>query len=351
MKIGVIGTTGKGKATSSGQEIRTKILMDSLVDHYGAKNIYLMDTGLIKKSKLKGAISLCLALLTCKDIILIVSRNGLHTFLPLLSFCQKHFGKRIYNNIIGGNILELIAENPRYPEYMRTFEVNWVQMKSLAEGLHSKNIANAEVLPNSKPIKAIISADAYKNESVLKFCTFSRISKAKGIELAINSIKKINADAGKTIASLDIHGVPDEDYKSEFERMMANTSDEIQYKGLVPYDQSPEVLSKYYMLLFPTTFYGEGFPGTILDAYASGLPVLASDWKFNPDLIIEGVTGFLYDHTSEEDFIKKLKYVIGNSAMVCSLRNNCLKEADKYSPENVMPIIFTKIDSLRGEKQ
>ena len=351
MKIGVIGTTGEGKATSSGQEIRTKILMDALIGHYGAENVYLMDTALAKQSKTKAITSLLKCLLTCKDIVLIVSRNGLHTFLPLLSFLQKHAGKRVYNNIIGGNILELIEENPDYPRYMRNFVVNWVQMQSLVDGLKEKGVPNSEVLPNSKPINNAVNITDYKVNGPLRFCTFSRISKAKGIELAISAIERLNSSTGKTIATLDIYGVPDEDYKNEFEKVLGRTSEAVQYKGLVAFDKSPEVLSSYYMLLFPTTFYGEGFPGTILDAYASGLPVLASDWKFNPDLITEGVTGFLYDHSSEAEFEKKLRYVIENRESVCTLRKNCLREARKYIPENVMPIIFNKINSLRGEKQ
>ena len=181
MKIGVIGTTGEGKATSSGQEIRTKILMNALYGHYGTENVYLMDTGLAKKSKIKATMSLLKCLLTCKDIVLIVSRNGLRTFLPLLSKLQKYAGKRVYNNIIGGNILELIQENPDYPKYMSQFVVNWVQMNSLVEGLKEKGVANAEVLPNSKPINASVEPIDYKDDGPLKFCTFSRISKAKGI--------------------------------------------------------------------------------------------------------------------------------------------------------------------------
>ncbi len=348
MKIGVIGTIGEGKATSSGQEIRTKILMDALNEHYGSNNVYLMDTGLAKQSRVKAMMSLLKCLLTCKDIVLIVSRNGLHTFLPLLSKLQKYTGKRVYNNIIGGNILELIHENPDYTKYMSQFVVNWVQMNSLVEGLKEKGVTNAEVLPNSKPINASIKSIDYKDDGPLKFCTFSRISKAKGIELAIQAIERINRKAGDTVAILDIFGIPDDDYKDDFERVLEKVTEAIHYKGLIPYDKSPEVLSEYYMLLFPTTFYGEGFPGTILDSYASGLPVLASDWKFNPELIAEGKTGYLYDHNSAEDFLKKLDYAVQNRDVVIQLRENCILESKKYTPEKIMPIIFEKIDQRRG---
>lgn len=348
MKIGVIGTIGEGESTSSGQEIRTRILLDSLKKYYGENSICLINTGLLKKTKAKALFSLFRSLLICNDFILIVSRNGLHTFLPFLSFCHIFLRKRIYNNIIGGNILELIKDNPKYPQYMKTFEVNWVQMNSLATGLQKKGLTNVEVLPNSKPIKTICFPHNYRTDGPVSFCTFSRISKAKGIELAISAIEELNREEKKTVATLDIYGKPDEDYKEEFETVMTHTSDAIRYGGVIPFDQSTEVLSKYFMLLFPTTFYGEGFPGTILDAYASGLPVLASDWKFNPELISDGVTGFLYDHTSEQDFKEKLKYSIAEKDKVNKMRIKCLREAEKYTPENVMPIVFNKIDSIRG---
>ncbi|MFR3494185.1 MAG: glycosyltransferase [Blautia sp.] len=59
----------------------------------------------------------------------------------------------------------------------------------------------------------------------------------------------------------------------------ASSPQYIRYKGMVPFNQSTEVLKNYDALLFPTYYEGEGFAGTIIDAFAAGLPVIASDWK------------------------------------------------------------------------
>ncbi len=37
-----------------------------------------------------------------------------------------------------------------------------------------------------------------------------------------------------------------------------------------------------------------GFAGTLIDAMAAGVPVIASNWKYNPEIVIENVTGRIY---------------------------------------------------------
>ena len=132
---------------------------------------------------------------------------------------------------------------------------------------------------------------------------------------------------------------------------MRKTTNAIHYGGILPFDKASQVLNQYYMLLFPTTFYGEGFPGTIIDAYASGLPVIASDWRFNPELIEKDYTGLIYDHEEPDALIRCIIYAVNNPNKIDSMRKNCIHEAQKYTPDNVMPIIFNKIDSLRGKEK
>lgn len=346
MKIGVIGRIGKQNDTSSGQEIRTKILLDSLKGRYGQETIMLIDTAKMKESKLKGALNLLKGLFICDRLILIVSSNGLHFFLPILFYLSKVFRKKVYNNVIGGNILELIHDNKQYIHYMNGFIVNWVQMQGLVDGLTSLGVNNAALLPNSKPLKIFRLEDlSFQSSKPVKFCTFSRISKEKGIELAIQGVEMLNKKYGANSAVLDIYGVPDKEYKQRFEEVLSTSTVAVAYKGLVPYDKTSDVLKDYFMLLFPTTFNGEGFPGTILDAYSSGLPVLASTWSFNPELIKDGVNGILYDYREPKMFLEKLDWAYHHVDNVRDMRRACLLEAGKYIPENVMPLIFNKLDN------
>jgi hypothetical protein len=59
------------------------------------------------------------------------------------------------------------------------------------------------------------------------------------------------------------------------------------------------VLKDYFALLFPTHFYTEGIPGTVIDAYAAGIPVISAKWESYSDVIDEGVTGIGYKDGAE----------------------------------------------------
>lgn len=99
--------------------------------------------------------------------------------------------------------------------------------------------------------------------------------KEKGIEDAINAVKTVNKEAGRIVYTLDIYGQVDSRQTQWFENLKNTFPDYIKYRGLIDYDKSVDVLKNYCVLLFPTHFYTEGIPGTILDAYAAGIPVIS----------------------------------------------------------------------------
>ena len=221
-----------------------------------------------------------LCLKSAQDIIVLLSRNGMRIYFPLLSFYARKFQTRIYHDVIGGNLDTYVKQYTRYREYLNLFKVNWVETEGLKRKLEKEGIRNCEVIPNFKRLKlANLELNEYKEP--YQFCIFSRVMKEKGIETAINAIQSVNAETERTVCTLDIYGRIDDGYKNQFEKVMGQTTMAIDYKGMVPYDQSVEAIKKYYALLFPTYWDGEGFPGTIVDAFSAGIPVVGTDWNCN----------------------------------------------------------------------
>ena len=112
---------------------------------------------------------------------------------------------------------------------------------------------------------------------------------------------------------------------------------------MVPFDKSVDVLKDYFALLFPTYYEGEGFAGTLIDAYSAGVPVIASDWKYNSELVNENV-GCVYPTGDQSAFVDILKAAAINPTLLLSKKRFCLKEADKYKIEKAVQILIEQIE-------
>ena len=65
------------------------------------------------------------------------------------------------------------------------------------------------------------------------------------------------------------------------------------------------------VFVFPS--YREGLPVSLMEAMASGIPMVASRVRGNVDLIEDGVNGFLCDPDDAEDFAKKITLLLNDS--------------------------------------
>ena len=103
------------------------------------------------------------------------------------------------------------------------------------------------------------------------------------------------------------------------------------------------MLKNYFALLFPTHFFTEGIPGTIIDAYAAGIPVLSTRWESFADLIDDGKTGLGYDFNNDKDLEDLLITVAHSPEQILDMKQNCIKKAKEYLPPEAMKIITNEI--------
>lgn len=86
-------------------------------------------------------------------------------------------------------------------------------------------------------------------------------------------------------------------------------------------------------LVLPSICY-ENMPMTLLEAYAAGLPVIGSRLGALADLIVDGVTGLLFESSHSDDLQAKLTWAVQNpEAMLQMGRNARALYLEKYTPE------------------
>ena len=340
-RIAIIGHFGGNENILDGQTIKTKILYDEL-NNATDWDILKVDTYYKSKKPIKLLLESIITLFSTRDVIVLLSGNGMKFYFPLLSFFARAFGTRIYHDVIGGNLDTYVQKYPKFQKYLCSFKVNWVETELIKSKLEEVGVLNCKVMPNFKRLDiAEIESDRY--EEPYRFCIFSRVMKEKGIEDAIDAIQNINSEEGKEICKLDIYGRVDESYKERFESLMDKVSPAVRYMGMIQYDESVKAISGYYALLFPTYWNGEGFPGTIVDAFSAGLPVIATDWNCNGEIIENKVNGLIYPNEEIKDLKEAIEWLVRYESEINIMKSECIKTAKKYQPDRYIKQIIMEI--------
>lgn len=349
-RIAIIGHFGGNEEYLDGQTVKTKILFDELSKSTDW-DIQKIDTYLKKKKPITLLLKTLLALIFRKDVIVLLSGNGMKFYFPILSFFARFWKVRVFHDVIGGNLDKYVQRYPKFKKYLNSFAVNWVETDKLRKSLLKCGVVNCEVIPNFKRLSILPECEIPKDfGEPFRFCTFSRVMKEKGVEDAIDAVEKVNAEHGQIVCTLDIYGPIDDAYKGQFEDVMRKVSDAIKYCGIVPFDQSVSTLKDYFALLFPTSWMGEGFPGTIVDAYSAGLPVIASDWSSNSELVKDGLDGLLYPTETSRCLVDAVKSLIGlKKEDIFRMKMCCLESAKKYQPDEYIKEIVSSMQAEGGK--
>ncbi len=342
-KVAVIGHFAFGKTFLDGQTVKTKILTEELEETFGEEQVLKQDTHGGKKKLLFLPFMLLRALVKCKNVIILPAHNGLRIIAPLLFFLNKLFKRKLHYAVIGGWLPGFLEKRKGLTKSLKGFHCIYVETKAMKKALEEKGFSNVVIMPNCKKLQILKEDElVYAESEPFKLCTFSRVMKEKGIEDAVEAVKKVNEAKGRTVFILDIYGQVDSEQTEWFEELQNNFPDYIRYGGLVPFDQSVEVLKNYFALLFPTRFYTEGIPGTIIDAYAAGVPVISAKWENYADIIEENVTGKVYEFKHYDNFETLLLYIAENPECLSDLKFNCIKKCKCFLPKNALSILYTK---------
>ena len=340
----IIGHFSFKKESFDGQTIKTKIVCEEIEKSFPTEKVKKIDTHGHFLSFLKAPFYSYSSVKNSKNILILLGKNGLRRYSPLLFFLNKKRKTKLFYVVIGGWLPSFIGQNKKMIKYLSAFDGIYVETISMKQSLLSMGLCNVFVAPNCKQLNIIEKKDnVHFTEPPFKLCTFSRVMKEKGIEDAINAVSAINEMFSKPVCELDIFGQVDASQRQWFEDLKLSFPNFIRYSGIIPFDKSTEVLANYFLLLFPTYYDGEGFAGTIIDAFAAGLPVVASEWKYNPELISDGKTGLLFETHNVQQLINKILWSIKNVDIIESMRLNCASKAKMFLPENALSNLLSAL--------
>lgn len=343
-KVAILGHFAFGKDKANGQTIKTKIIGEALRKEVGKNEVDFFDTMGGWKFLLKMPLVMIRMLLKHRNIIIMPAYKGIHLITPLIVMLNMPFRRKLHYVVIGGWLPSYVGKYLVLRWAVRKIDMVYVETQYMFKEMECKGYQNLRLMPNFKYIKIMDEANLkFANTPPFRLCTFSRVMREKGIEDAIQAVKKCNETLKQQVFKLDIYGLVQQGQEQWFEQLMSLQPEEIKYCGIVPFDKSTEVLGNYFALLFTTRFWTEGFPGTLIDAMSAGVPPIASDCPSCKEIIVDGQSGLLFPLGDFEKLADRLMQCARNPSTINNMRLQCIKKAREYMPEHIIKVLSTEI--------
>ena len=295
------------------------------------------------KSSIKGFLLLCKTIHSKKNVIV-------HTFLPFSNFVGSIAG------IISG--ANYIITSRRGLIKLNYLKKKWRTFDKISNFLSDKIVVNAEaiidemlVLDSVNPNKVIcirnginIEKFRIKNydrnyirsqfgllESEFAWVKVANFSSIKGHKDLITSFKNLDTKyqaklflVGKDIGSLD-----------ELKTLVSECGLQDRIKFLGFREDIPEILLS--MDGYICASHTEGFSNAILEAMASGLPIIATNVGGNSEILKNEITGLLFKPKDKNEIINTMIKIMENNPLSEKLSKEALKTVnEKYSTKKMV---------------
>lgn len=156
------------------------------------------------------------------------------------------------------------------------------------------------------------------------FLYFGRLSREKGINTLINAYSKANVEEKLYI----VGSGPEED---SIRSMVSNLGmeEKILLLGFKAGAELKEIVANALCVCLPSEWYENG-PYSIMEAQASGRPAIVSDYGGLPELVEDGISGYITKAGSILDLAEKIREMSHSHLDTASISN---KAAQVYSAD------------------
>lgn len=220
------------------------------------------------------------------------------------------------------------------PPSSRNPNVKWI----FSTSLRSDQVADARVrsLPSDGKLKIIIVC---------------RQEERKGTDIVIDAMPLLLN--GFPHASLDVVGGGSLLERLKDQSLLLEIGGRVNFHGMVEQSDVVHLLKQAHVFCYPTSA-SEGFPKVVLEALASGLPVITTRVSVLPQLIGNGC-GVLLDEPSAHAIAAAVKDICFDETKYSQMSSKAIETARQYTLENWRDYIGETLreawgaDSLRQE--
>jgi len=174
-----------------------------------------------------------------------------------------------------------------------------------------------------------------------------RLHPEKDIETLFRAYRKVLETHRHLMLAIIGVGPEREKCRSLVEKL--GLTDSVKFLGYIPHDQ----MAKYYNLadIYVLTSIWEEWSNTIMEAMASGVPVIATNVGGNPYLVKDGETGFLVPPKVPQVLAEKIVYALDHHKEMNEIICKAYSSMKQFSKRDIGELYKkTIVDVIRGRE-
>jgi len=164
----------------------------------------------------------------------------------------------------------------------------------------------------------------YNDKNIILFV--GRLHPVKGVKYLIEAMRIIKDKDSYT--ELIIIGDGEEKKKLQNVVKKIGLSNTITFMGEIPNRKVSKYMTASDILVLPSL--SEGFPNVILEAMASGIPIVATGVGGVPEIMEDGVNGFLVEPGDPTQIAQKVLFLLNNKKTMKMISDNNKKLVNQF---------------------
>ncbi|MCX5886872.1 MAG: glycosyltransferase family 4 protein [Proteobacteria bacterium] len=212
------------------------------------------------------------------------------------------------------------------------------------------------VIPNPIDTSRFISKgyrDRLSTQVILQVGKFQDLKNTKVLIQALPEVLKIFPQIKlRLIGSDTLTGPRSSSYRQMVEGLAheLGVRDRVEFSDMIPRKELIEHYQQARLAVVPSLF--ENFPFTCLEAMSCGCPVIASNVGGLPEMIEDGVSGFLFQPDNKEELAEKIVALLSDPALAESMGNEAAIRVRRcYSQEVIIPQILNVYRQLTDKNR
>ncbi len=201
-------------------------------------------------------------------------------------------------------------------------------MKAAMQAIYSRDIV---VVPNGINLREDTGGQSERGNPGKRILFVGRLHPVKGTRHLLGAMSIVHRDMPE--AKLILVGDGEERENLESLTDSLGIRECVEFAGKVPHERIQDCMNQAEVFVHPSL--SEGFPVTIIEAMACGLPIVATNVGGIPNIVEEGVNGYLVNAKSPDEMAERILFLLQNDEMRERMSANNREKAELFTWDKI----------------